>query len=178
MVGPPSAVILSLHSDSELRLMRHRRLGYAIKLHNWRLRDFGPVLRRWLQAEFDPVVLSLADLQREYLELIDRVKAQTGAHILVLNVVSRVPEDETFCYAGFDRPLGNTLAAIRLKELNLLLHALARARDISIVDVDAIAADLGQRAHFVHPVHADRVFEAAVRAQIVHILRERGVAGC
>ena len=89
-----------------------------------------------------------------------------------------MPDDQTFCYSAFDRPLGNTLAAIRAKELNLLLHAIARVRDISIVDVDAIAADLGQLDHFAHPVHADRVFEAAVREQIIHILRERGVAGC
>lgn len=177
-VGPPGAVILSLHSDGDLRYLRHRKLGYAIKFHGWRLDDFGPVLRRWLQTEFELVRQSLEALQREYLELIDRIQAQTGAHVLVLNVVSSVPTDQTFCYAGFDRPLGATLASIRDKELNLLLHVIARARDISIVDVAALAADLGLQPHFATLVHADRVFEAAVREQIVHILRERGVAGC
>jgi hypothetical protein len=69
------------------------------------------------------------------------------------------------------------LTNIRAKELNLMLYQFARERDISIVDVDALAAELGTGRHIPDGVHQSGRLQKAVRAQLLTILRERGVAG-
>jgi hypothetical protein len=80
-------------------------------------------------------------------------------------------------YAPFDRPMGNTLLSIRRRELNLMLHDLARERDVAIVDLDAIAAEFGGNAHLPDGVHSSGALQAEVRGEILRILRARGVPG-
>jgi hypothetical protein len=68
--------------------------------------------------------------------------------------------------------MGETLANIASKELNLMLHDLADECDFSIIDVDAIAADLGGSNHLPDGIHQSGAMQSVVRAEILHILHE------
>jgi len=175
-LGPCHAVILSLSSEQDVCL-RHKSLGYMVSLHMYRMREFGPALTRWLQTEFEQVSRSMEDKRRDYLTLIDMIRSRTSAQILILNNVSSFGLQDIYCYAPFDKPLGNTLAGVRAKELNLMLYQLARQQNIAVVDVDAAAVELGIGKHMPDGTHASGRLQRALRAQILTILRERGVPG-
>ena len=174
-LAPADSVILSLHSEMAVHF-RHKRLGYPLSLHQFRLQGVGPLVRQWLHQEFEVVKKPLKVVRREYLELIDLVRARTGACLLVLNVVSNSMVD-CFSYAPFEKPLGTTLSHIRAQEMNLMLYDLARERDISIVDVDALAVELGGAKHIPDRVHASGPLQEKLRTQMVRSLRDRGIFG-
>jgi hypothetical protein len=175
-VGPANAVLLSLHSE-HLVYLRHKRLGYLLNCHDYRVQDGGPAFKKWLRAEFEVVRRTPEDVRGEYLQLIDALQARTGAHLLVLNMVSSTERDDVYSYAPFDRPLRDALPGLRAREMNLMLYQLARERDISVVDIDALAVELGIGKHAPDGVHQSGRLQRAVRAELVTILRDRGVKG-
>jgi hypothetical protein len=73
-------------------------------------------------------------------------------------------------YAPFDHPLGSTLANVAAKEMNLMLHDLAEERDLSIVDVDAIATALGGAENIPDGIHLSGALLSIVRDEILGIL--------
>jgi hypothetical protein len=174
--GPVDAVILSLSAEMPM-ILRHRRLGYALNCYGFRVAEAGPAVRAWLRTNFEPVTRTPDDIRRDYLELIDAVRAKSDMKFLILNVMSTSGHEEIYSYAPFDRPLGDVLSIIRSKELNLMLHDLARERDVSIIDVDAIAAELGAMAHLPDGLHSSGPMQAEVRGEILRVLRARGVPG-
>ncbi|HTS20622.1 MAG TPA: hypothetical protein VMN79_02325 [Casimicrobiaceae bacterium] len=169
------AVILSINSESP-SIFRHRRLGYALQCHTFRLMHAGPAFRRWLETDFSRVQRTIDDIRRDYAELIDTVRQRSPMQFLILNAVSTSVDEDVHCYAPYDAPLGNVLTSVRTKDLNLMLHDLAREKDVSIVDIDAIAADLGA-AHVPDAMHFSGLMQNEVRDEILRILRTRGVPG-
>ncbi len=174
--GPPDAVILSLGSELPIRL-RHRRLGYALNSNPFRLIEAGPAARAWLQSNFEPVRLAPDRIGQDYRDLIDAARARHPTQFLIMNLLSTSNGEDIQNYAAFDGPLRNTLASVRAKELNLMLHDLARERDVEIIDVDAIAADLGSLAHVPDGLHHSGLMQAEIRSEILRVLRVRGVPG-
>jgi hypothetical protein len=65
-----------------------------------------------------------------------------------------------------------TLSSIAAKELNLMLHDIAGHRDLVIIDVDAIAADLGGAEHLPDGIHQSGPIQAALRVEILHALED------
>ena len=175
-IGAVDAVILSLGSEVRT-FLRHRRLGYSVYLHGFRLAEAGPAMQAWLRRDFEVAKRTPDQILQDYRNLIDAVRARHGTRFLILNVLSTLIDENIHSYAPFDAPMRDTLASVRAKELNLLLHDLARERDISIVDVDAIAAELGSRAHVPDGVHQSGTLQAEVRGEILRILRAREVPG-
>ena len=173
--GVADAVVLSLNAEAPL-MLRHRRLGYALHCHAYRMSDAGPAVRAWLERDFEVVARTADDVHRDYRVLVDAVRERSPTAILVMNAMSTTGYETLHSYAPFDRPLGSTLGTIRTKELNLMLHDLARERDVSIVDSDAIAADLGA-THLPDGVHNSATMQAELRREILRILRARGIAG-
>ena len=90
-------------------------------------------------------------------------------HILMLNRMSSSGDDDVQSYMPFDKPLGDTLASIRGKDINLMLHDLAREYDVAIVDVDAIAAELGGQRNLPDGIHPSGALQAEVRGEVSHI---------
>ena len=174
--GPADAVLLSLNAETSF-LLRHRRLGYALQCHGFRIAETGPATLRWLETEFDIVVRTPEDVHRDYRALIDAIRARGDAAFLVINTMSTSGHEDVHCYAPFDAPLGQSLGSVRARELNVMLYDLAREHDVAIVDADAIAAVLGGRNHLPDGVHPSGQMQAGVRAEILRILRERGVPG-
>lgn len=174
--GPSNAVILSLGSEFPV-LLRHRRLGYSVSCHGFRIAEAGPAVHAWLQSNFEPVKRTPDQIRRDFQHLIDAVRARNDTQFLILNVLSTLIEENIHSYAPFDTPMRDTLSSVRAKELNLMLHDLARERDVSIIDVDAIAADLGSRQHVPDGTHHSGTMQTEVRGEILHALRARGVPG-
>ena len=170
------AVILSLNAEAPV-ILRHRRLGYAISLHGFRIQDTSEMMRTWLTANFEPVKRTLDDVRKDLLALVDAVRARLEVKLLVLNALSTLGYEDILTYASFDRPMGDVIASVRNKELNLLLHDIARERDVAIVDVDAIAADLGAAVNLPDGIHGSGRLQAEVRGEIVRILRGCGIPG-
>jgi len=173
---PADTLVVSLGAEAQI-VLRHKRLGYTMSLYGFRIRDAGAAVRAWLGAAFEPVERTIDDIRRDLTALIEAVRAQGAATVLALNVMSSSAYETIQSYSSFDRPMGNVLWSVRSKETNLMLHDLARERGIVIVDVDAIAADLGAGTHFPDGIHGSGRMQAEVRAEIVRALRVCGVRG-
>ena len=176
-LGRPDAIILSLHSEGPL-MRRHRRLGYAFQCHNYLTYRSGPATRAWVSDSFERLPVRVEDTFRNYLELIDLIRESApDTQFLICNRMSTSGYEDIQSYAAFDAPLGDTLTAVHDRELNLMLYDLARARDVAIIDTDAIGAELGGRRFMPDRLHQDHVIQAAVREEILRTLRARGVPG-
>ena len=173
---PIDAVILSLHAEPAV-ILRHRRLGYAINCHGYRIAQAGPGVRQWLHTEFEPVSRSPYDIQRDLRELVDAARARSDMKVLILNCMSTSGFEDVYTYVPFDRPMRDTLSSVRSKEMNLMLHDLARERDVSIVDVDTIAAELGAAAHLPDGVHSSGPLQTEVREEILRLLASHRIPG-
>jgi hypothetical protein len=171
---PVQAVVLSVHSEPGA-VLRHRRLGYRAYWHHFRTPDAA--IREWIHTAFEPVKRSLAEIGRDLVALRASLTARGVEHMLVINAMSSSGHEDIVSYASFSGALGDTVVSIRAKEVNLMLHDIAATTDISIVDADAIAAAIGGGAHLPDGLHQSRLMQAETRAEILHILRQRGLFG-
>jgi len=134
----------------------------------------------WVKANFDEIPRGLGPMARDLAKLFGAIREAPEPmprHLLMLNRMSSSGDDDVQSYMPFDTPLGDTLATIRAKDANLMLHDLAREYDVAIVDVDAITAELGGQRNLPDGAHASGALQAEVRGEILHILRGRGVPG-
>jgi hypothetical protein len=175
--GPPDAVVLSLHAEWMIA-RRHRRLGYHFQCHDYLLAEVGPAFNAWVRSNFEPVRRTLDDVRADYIGLIDQLRAvNPSIQILVCNRMATSGYEDIQSYNAFDAPLRATLASVLDKEMNLLLQDLAKERDIAIIDIDAIGAELGGRRFMADRLHQDAAIQAAARAEIIRTLNARGVPG-
>jgi len=171
---PPRAVVTSVRAEPT-HVLRHRKLGYTLAL--FRANDAGPAVRAWLASAFETVARSLDDIAADYTALFAAARQRGPVEFLIVNTMSSNGGEDVFDYAPFDAPLGDTLASIRAKETNLMLHDLARAHGIAIIDADAMAAELGGAVHLADGVHQSGALQNEIRAEIVRVLGERGLPG-
>ena len=73
-------------------------------------------------------------------------------------------------YMAFDAPMSNTLANVASKELNLMLQDVADKRELRIIDVDAIAADVGGGEHLPDGIHQSGPMQMLLRQEILAAL--------
>ena len=116
-------------------------------------------------------------IRRDLRNLIQTVRERAATEFLIMNVMSTSGFEDLVTYSPFERPIGNVLKTHSMKEMNLMLHDLAREYDVSIVDTDAIAADLGAEAHLPDGVHQSGPLQAEIRQEIIRLLTARGVPG-
>lgn len=172
--GPADAICLSLTAEMA-QLPRHRRLGYAINFHGFRLGAIGPAVRDWLRSNFEVGPQSVADVAADYRRLI---AAAPGRAFFVVNRLSSQLYEQIQNYHGLDEAAMAGLSSVRAKELNLMLHDLARAvPDLAIVDADAIAADLGMAQHLPDGIHGSGAFYSEVRNELLRLVHAQGIQG-
>jgi hypothetical protein len=128
-----------------------------------------------MASAFEPVKRTIDTIQEDYRQLIDGAGQDGHVQFLILNRMSTSGREDISTYAPFDAPMGDTLANVASKELNLMLHDLSRERDVAIIDVDAIAAEFGGGYHIPDGVHQSGAMQAEVRAEIVRAM-SRGAA--
>lgn len=170
--GPAAAVCLSLTAETS-RLPRHRKLGYALNFHHFRLNRAGPAIRAWLQTHFEARPRSVDDVAAHYRRL---TSAEPDTVFLVVNRLSTHRHEVIQSYQGLDGEAMAGLAAVRAKELNLMLHDLSRELpNLALVDADAIAAELGMWQHVPDGVHGSGPFYAEVRNELMRQIREHAI---
>ena len=175
--GPPDAILLSLHAENALQL-RHRKLGYTVAFHSYRLADAGPAFRSWLRTDFEVIARTAEQIAADYREMIDLIRARSpSTHFVIANMMSTFGDEDFVSYAAFERPLANSIKSVQAKDLNLMLIDLSAARDVSILDTDAIAAELGARLHIPDGMHHNGPMQAEIRGELLHILRARRTPG-
>ncbi len=176
--GPPDAVILSLRAEPPV-LLSHRRLGYVLQSHSYRIELAGPAIPAWLRANFEPIPRRVDDIRRDYAALIALIRSTAPeCRILIHNVMSSSGYEDIQTYAMLDASTFNRTASVRDKDLNLMLHDLAREQDIAIIDADAIAADLGGvRCFTTDAVHQSGLMQAEMRGEVLRILSALRVPG-
>ncbi|HEY7297261.1 MAG TPA: hypothetical protein VH684_04925 [Xanthobacteraceae bacterium] len=175
-VGAPDAVLMSLISEPP-RVFRHRRLGYTICLHDYRLRELNEAARTWIRSQFETVIRGPAEINRDYRELISEVNTKSNTVFVVQNLNSSSINETILNYSQIDGPLGNVVWTIRAKEMNLMLQDLAAECKVAVLDHDAMVAELGAARHLPDGVHPSGTLEAEMRREIIAILAARGVPG-
>ncbi len=169
--GPADAVLLSLHAEPQT-ILQHRTLGYRLHVMRHHQAAAGPAARAWLASAFEPVRRSIDDIKTDYEALIDRMARETGARAIVLNRMSTSGHEDISNYAAFDAPMSDTLANIASKELNLMLEDIAETRDVRILDIDAIASDLGGAEHLPDGIHQSGLMQSEIRGELLHIVQD------
>ena len=167
---PADAVLLSLSAEPSV-ILRHKKLGYRLHLLQHYQHALGPALSAWLTQAFEPVRRTIDDIKADYERLFDAMERATGALPIVLNRMSTSGDETLSNYAAFDAPLSGTLANVEAKELNLMLHDIADTRDIAVIDVDALAAEIGGAQHLPDGIHQSGAMQSILRAEILRALR-------
>jgi hypothetical protein len=168
-LGPADAVLLSLAVEPT-SILRHRKLGYHIHIMRHHQVAAGPAFKAWLTDSFEPVRRSVDDIKRDYETLIDRIARTTGGRVIVINRMSTSGYEDVSSYVPFDAPMSDTLSLVAAKEWNLMLEDIADERDLAIVDVDAIAADIGGGEHLPDGIHQSGLMQTLLRREVLDIL--------
>jgi hypothetical protein len=163
--------MLSLSAEPQ-SILRHKSLGYHLHIMRHRLAAAGPVFRSWLGGAFETVKRSVDDIRSDYQRLIDTMHSSIGARTLVVNRMSTSGHETVSNYSPFDAPLSETLSSVAAKELNLMLHDLAEHGDVAIIDVDAIAADLGGARHLPDGIRQSGLIQTALRSEVLETLKD------
>lgn len=168
-LGPADAVLLSLAVEPN-SILRHRKLGYPIHIMRHHQAAAGPAFKAWLTESFEPVRRSVDDLKRDYETLIDKIARTTGGRVIILNRMSTSGYEDVSSYLPFDAPMSETLSLVAAKEWNLMLEDIADERDLDIVDVDAIAADIGGGEHLPDSIHQSGLMQTLLRREVLNYL--------
>jgi hypothetical protein len=175
LAPPPEIVSLSLGAEFAAHF-RHKKTGWLIALHDYRLHSFvGQAVRDWLKRDFERLPRSPSDAARDLGALSVELKARTGAVLVVQNLIVTSTADRIPNYSWLGDDFSST-TAVMCAEANAMLADLTRDHDMSLLDSDALAAELGC-SHCPDRAHPDRVLVDAQRAELHRILRDRGVPG-
>ncbi len=173
----PDVVLLTANGEPSYSA-RHKTLDYALHCHQFRMGQAGPAIQRWYTDAFTFAPFPIEAVAADYRALVGEIRARwPNTLILVCNAMSSRGEDDIHTYAAFDAPMGASLETVRSKDINLMLHDLAAELDIVIVDADAIATELGGQRSIPDGVHQNGAMQREVRAEVLRILRARGVPG-
>lgn len=162
----PDALLLSLVVEPQ-SILRHKTLGYHMHVMRHHQAAAGHAVRAWLSSAFEPVRRPLEAIRKDYETLIDKLQRKSGTRIIILNRMSTSGHEDVSSYMGFDAPLSDTLSNVAAKEWNLMLNDIAETRELDIVDVDAIAAELGGAQHLPDGIHQSGAMQSLLLRQIL-----------
>lgn len=173
--APPDAVALTLGSEFAPHF-RHRKTGWVVAFHGFRFGQFiGPGVLEWLRRDFERLPRTVADIERDLGQLVEELAGRTGAAVLVQNLIASSAADRVANYAWLGDEFASS-TSVAATEVNLAAMGLTRHRALSVVDSDALAAELGVH-HCPDRFHAGRTLLEAQRAETHRILRSRGIPG-
>ena len=174
---PKRVIILSIGADVVRTLYRHKRHGFLVDPGGWWLnRSIDKVLpdlsrATWFQENFESIGrISLEEFVENFTEIIKRIKEQTGAHVLVFNLLTVEPGNPTHNYQFIRKPHW-----LRRREFCLALVELSRKLDFSIVDVDRILKQVGIVETQVDFAHFPMEAYDPIGRQAFRIMRDLGV---
>jgi hypothetical protein len=173
---PKTVVVLSIGPDFARTLYRHREHGFLIDPGGWWLnQNMGQVLKdnasvMWFNKNFKKVGrLTAEESMKNLTRIIELVREQTGAYLLVFNLLAVEPGDSTHNFRFVQAS-----NMVRRREFNLALYDLSRQLDFSVVDVDRILKREGvkEQVDFAHwPLERFK----PVAQEMFQILRDREI---
>jgi len=113
---------------------------------------------------------AVARVRADLVAVVDLIKAEVGAHVLVANVSTFDPDDVTSNYHG----LSEEPFSLRAHRLDLMLVGVSHETGISIIDVDRCIAELGASGNVAGPADYAPPGCAAVADEIVRVLEDYG----
>lgn len=164
-----ASILLSIHGDVSVRVVRHRRTGALLHPYGWE--RWTEADRAWLTDEYEPVPLvSAQQSMGRLLGIVERIRGISDAPILVGNLSSIMPGDTIHAYLG----VGETYAQ-RVRRFNLALVDAAMQADFSIIDVERIVAEGGAATLRTDAIHLTAEGCRRVAAEVVRILDDYGI---
>jgi hypothetical protein len=162
----PAVVFLSLASELAAEL-RHRKLGYTISVPAFHFSK-NPDIRQTLLGRFELVRPSVTEIGDRLRAVIAWIRRETGARVVLFNLTSQL--DRIWDWSAVDRP--SDVLSVRLMDLNLAAWDLARQDGCDVVDVEALALDVGLAAAYPDGVHPSAELEARVRSVLFERVRQ------
>jgi hypothetical protein len=162
------AIVLSVQPDISSSMRRHKTQGYFFypsEITAWPEED-----RRWLNAEFDHLgPLSVDESMRCFRLIVDAIRAQSTAPILIYNMSPVVPGEAIHCYLGVDDSY-----ATRIRRFNIGLTELSQDTGVSIVDVDSLLARHGADRLKLDALHLTAQGYELIAREVVRVLIDVG----
>ena len=169
---PARFALLSVLSETKL-LLRHKRLGYHVHVLTHDIRAAGAASRALFKQHFEPVQLTMDEIESYYRQLIKAAKSACGTRFVVLNRIGSDERESLFIYKGLGSDQLRKLPVLMAKELNVMLDGLAAEGLLDILDADARAAELGTRGHVADGAHYSRKLEDVLRLDLMMLLNQR-----
>lgn len=173
---PKSVVVFSTAPDFSRTLYRHREHGFLVDPGGFWLSSTiesamaDPETVAWFAKSFKSVGrLPVDRFQTSFGALVSEVIARTGAHVLVFNMLTIDPLEQTHNYSMIKQP-----DTARRRAFTIALSELSRELDFDVVDVDRILK-LGGVQGQVDFAHFSEAQFAPIAAEAFRILREREI---
>jgi hypothetical protein len=164
-----AAILLSIHGDVSVPVVRHRRTGALLHPHGWE--RWPEADRAWLTDDYDPMpLLDAQESMGRLLGIVARIRSVNDAPILVGNLSSITPGETIHAYLG----VGETYAQ-RVRRFNVALVDAAMQSDFSIVDVERIVAEGGAAMLRIDAIHLTAEGCRRVATEVVRILDDYGI---
>ncbi len=173
---PKTVVAMSIGSDLVRNAYRHRQHGFLVDPGGWWLNQpMDRVLTElssvtWFREQFvQEGRIRVEDFAENFAEIVKLVKQHTGAHLLVYNVPTVEPGNQTHNYQFVKYSQGR-----RNREFHLALAELSRKLDFSIVDIDRILkrSGMGSQLDFAH--FSPREYQP-IAAETFRVMQDLGV---
>jgi hypothetical protein len=147
-------VVLSIAPDVVRTAYQHREHGFVVDPGGWWLNqkmdnvlsDMDTVM--WFNRSFKKLgQLGLAEAFDNWREIIIRLRTESGAQIVMFNVLGIEPGNQTYDYQYV-----RNSQVIRRREFNLALYELSRDMNFPIVDIDRLLKREGvqKQVDFAH----------------------------
>ncbi len=164
----PDVFILSIQPDVSFALLRHRRDGYLFEPDGWSAWEAND--QAWLRESFvGDGFLGHAESMATLTAIIARLRENSTAPILIYNMSSFVPGEQTHDHSGLD-----DLLSTRILRFNLALIELSQQTGISIIDVDRVLARAGVERMKYDATHLTAEGCAIVAKEVVRVLDDLG----
>lgn len=171
-----NVVALSTAPDFSRTLYRHREHGFLVDPGGfWLNHSIDSALGdmeavSWFNKAFKSVGRLTPDqFSESFGRLVQEMKERTGAHVLVINMLTVDPSDLTHNYRLVKNPDN-----ARRREFTIRLAELSRTHDLDIIDVDRVLK-LGGVSEQVDFAHFSEKQFSPVAAEVYRILREREI---
>jgi lysophospholipase L1-like esterase len=163
------AIVLSIQPDVTNQLFKHRGEGFLLNAtdsQQWSAED-----KAWLKSDFDFLgLLDVAESMANFAAIVEKIREQSEAAILIYNMSPIVPGETIHCHQGMDQSYST-----RIRRFNLGLIELSEATGVSIIDVDSLVARKGADALKLDAIHLTPPGYQTIAEEVVRVLEDLGV---
>ena len=163
------AIVLSIQPDVAAGLVRHKKEGflfYPNEIELWSADD-----RKWLKTDFEHSGhLAFAESMANFALMIEKIREQSEAPILIYNMSPIIPGEKIHCHQGMGE-----IYSTRIRRFNLGLIELSEKTGVSLIDVDSLLARKGTDALKLDTLHLTPPAYRLIAEEVVRVLKDVGV---